>query len=404
MFSVQHTNCHRPIAFSVIRSNDFTVMSETARIDFDGSTLPVEDTNAAGFDLSSDTFKPPASGLYWLHFSVGLPQDLLTDVQLAGIHTHTPNIVRSAPGALDTTSRCELVALTSDVDVLTLTSSGALYSDASGVQTSWSGFHLDNAMSSTVAFSVGLSTSQTTTGTIAFDTVLVDTHGGWKTSHYVIPESGVWVVTLNCGDYPGSPGSGYTFLFLGEVRARVSHGWSGKGVDVDSITVVLGLTAGETIRAQLVSPPVYSDANYQTSMLGFLYSPLSQPSVAWCVSLAKNQVGPQNAVLFYTVLINEGNGWNSDTSIFKAPIDGVYYVTLTGLAMYGVPMKLDLLLNGVQQADVLSADAGYNRSRGRALILRLNSCDELRVHLAEGYSVAGDTIEVRSTFAGFRIS
>ncbi len=58
-------------------------------------------------------------------------------------------------GAIDTSSRCDIVSLTAGVDRLTLSSVGALYSDASGLQTSFSGFNLDTAMNNVAAFCVG---------------------------------------------------------------------------------------------------------------------------------------------------------------------------------------------------------------------------------------------------------
>lgn len=92
-------------------------------------------------------------------------------------------------GASNTASRGELVNLTQGEDVLHLSSAGPLFSDAFGVEISWSGFYLDSVMSSVAAFSVALSTSQTAPGLIVFDIVLLDTHSGWMEEAYRLLKS-----------------------------------------------------------------------------------------------------------------------------------------------------------------------------------------------------------------------
>ncbi len=61
----------------------------------------------------------------------------------------------------------------------------------------------------------------------------------------------------------------------------VYHDCEESGVDMGSTTAIVRLDVGDYFYADLWYSPVYSDVNYQTSMMGFLYSPSALPAVAW---------------------------------------------------------------------------------------------------------------------------
>jgi hypothetical protein len=252
------------------------------------------------------------------------------------------------------------------------------------------------------------STSLTVRGTyITFNAVHVDTHNGWAGYEYVIPVSRTWVITLQCGDYPGERYFGITRLTFSTRSEiiQVHHTWCGFGIDQDGATVVANLNSGTTIIAQLADSPLYSDANYQTSLMGFLYSPVSLPAEAWCVTLSSDTIGPVDPVRFDILMTNEGNGWDESRNVFLSLNGGTYYVTLTSLSDLSVyPMKLELVLNGVVQASICSPHTQDLRTRTRAIILRLAAGDQLWERLPDGYLVqAGATNYVFTTFSGFRI-
>ncbi len=67
------------------------------RVDFDTSSLSGEE-ESSGFDLATDTFLPPSSGLYWLHFSVGMGDEPV-EVHINGLASgKTPNVIRTGSG------------------------------------------------------------------------------------------------------------------------------------------------------------------------------------------------------------------------------------------------------------------------------------------------------------------
>ncbi len=222
--------------FCAVRTTN--VPSAIAVINFDELFA----NEGAGFDIAADTFTPPASGLYWLHFSVGLPDVATTDVSLVGLTTagRTPSIRRGyASDMIDTTSRNELVALTAGVDKLTLSTTGKILSDSLGLYISWSGFHLDSTMTTVVAFSVGLSVTIWETGAIRFDMLHVDTHRAWDAGlyQYVVPVGGTRVIALHCGDYLIYENNGQTRLHTrNNSKFQMEHSWGKDRVDIHGLT------------------------------------------------------------------------------------------------------------------------------------------------------------------------
>ncbi len=135
-------------------------------------------------------------------------------------------------------------------------------------------------------------------------------------------------------------------------------------------------------------------------MMGFLYSPSTLPEVAWTAALNGNVQGPRDPVPF-VAYVNYGNGFDSSTYRFIAPHSGLYYVIMTGASTGSMPMKMNLLLNGVLKAGVAYEMSGVKVSRSRAIILRLNVDEELRASLPAGYELGGSYLAAE--FLGFRI-
>jgi hypothetical protein len=352
-----------------------------------------------------------SAGLYWFHFSAGVPNinALATDVRL-NTYGRLPNpdvvnILRTSNGSPYTGSRTELSNLTAGVHTLSLSTAAPLASDALGVELSFSGFHLDSTMSPLVAFSVALSTSSGG-GILAFDRILIDTHSAWQTNVYRIPVSGIWVVTLHVGDVSGD--DGFTYLYIDFLRPVfvAHHSWGQLAVDMDTVTAIANLEVGAEVKAEARSSSVYSDSNLQTSMMGFLYSPVSQPGVAWCVYSSGGWRGPIDPVPFDTVVVNEGEGYNTSLHRFNAPRGGIYYIHMMGSNELDLPLRFELLLNGDMKAMLyigyFSSSEGL--SKARAIILRLAEGDELRVRMPEGHFMYGEYGGIINSFSGFLIS
>ncbi len=140
--------------FCATRSTDEP--TETEVVDYDSLSFSGE---SGGFDLTTDTFTPPVSGLYWLEYSVRMPPwNFATNVTLYGlpaVHpdvTEEPSLMRTTGGADDSNSRCELVDLTAGVDKFTVSTQHPISSDPTGLHISFLGFHIPSISDPVVAF------------------------------------------------------------------------------------------------------------------------------------------------------------------------------------------------------------------------------------------------------------
>lgn len=187
----------------------------------------------------------------------------------------------------------------------------------------------------------------TTQGDILFEMTHLDTHGGWFfPNYYAVPQTGIWVITLHCGDVAGTEDAVAHLLIGG--RLFYNHiGWQGLGTDMASVNVVLYLEKGWLIESYLYVPPLYSDSTYyQTSLVGFLYSPVNLPAVAFCTGLNTDYAGPYDPLPFgyyNNIYLNEGSGFNYILYNFFVPADGLYYFSVTGTTWHDAPMKLELI-------------------------------------------------------------
>jgi hypothetical protein len=331
--------CGEPIcqvSFCATRNTSLTV--GTDRVTFDNTTI--NDGNA--FDLDTSRFTPPQAGLYWIHFSVGMQPNTDVDVRLQGA-SRTPDIVRphtSYTSTPTTTSRVDFIQSDGSDGPMWLSSDSALYSDAF-LQTSFSGFLLSSAMDPLVAFAVGLSTPIVNTPAntrIAYSTSYLDTHSGWDAvnNEYVVPVAGAYVITGQCGVYPGDR-SGVRVYVNGvkQFIVHISNDNTHTGTDFVSKTVILQLIQGDRLYSQTTVTntgySLYGDIRHPTSLLGFLYSPYRSVPISWSVAreASGSITGPVEAYPFDTVYVNQGNGWQESNYRFVAPVGGVYYIQLT---------------------------------------------------------------------------
>ncbi len=72
------------------------------------------------------------------------------------------------------------------------------------------------------------------------------------------------------------------------------------------VTAIANLAVGREVKAEARSSGVYSDSNFQTSMMGFLYSPASQSGIAWAVYSSGVWRGPIDPIPWDAVIVNQG--------------------------------------------------------------------------------------------------
>ena len=392
-------NCFLAIVFCATRVTSFP--SATNVIVYEEVTV-----NAGnGFDEVSNRFSPPASGIYWIHISGGLLSATAADVRLNGAE-RTPNILRkhSSWNGYDTSSRDEIVTLSPALNVLAVSSDSGLYSDV-GRQTAFCGFQINNVMETVCAFSVGRSTDWSTAGKIQYDLINVDTNSGWSTTdnQFIVPYTGTWVITFSIGAISG--GDAQVDLYAPTIIASILFlSTNNAGADMASKTIIVPINAGAAVYTYLSNAPVYSDIRYQTALMGFYYAPNRLQPITWSVATVSQLIGPVDPVPFDIVLSNEGNGWSVVTNIYLVPAAGVYYLSITAGIVPNDNTLMELLVNGDVKASIYRSGTTHNGvdTRSRAIILSLQTNDQLTIRLPSDYALYSDSSRI-TAFSGFRI-
>jgi C1q domain len=239
-------------------------------------------------------------------------------------------------------------------------------------------------MSEVVAFSFGKTATQTSTGTIVYDSINVDTHSGYSTTtgQYTVQVEGVYVVSISLASTESKVLNAYNHAIMRLGYNTIASVYVLEaGQDMASQTVLIDAPLGSNVSVYLYNQPAYSDIRYQTAFMGFLYSPTRSLPYAWSVS-TEDTYNPIDPVPFDIVFVNRGLGWDTGTYRYTVQASGVYYIHLTAGVFYqGDRVKMDLLVNGVASVNVqrTSTQHAYYDTRGRGIILRLNEGDELRV-------------------------
>ncbi len=116
-------------------------------------------------------------------------------------------------------------------------------------------------------------------------------------------------------------------------------------------------------------------------------------------------LGPRDAIPFEITLHNEGGGWEPTTNRFRALLGSLYYVIMTGLNLVENPMHMQLVHNvdRVVAGIRLGCVGGPTEiTRSRAIIVRIEAGDQLRLRIPDGFSVEGCAPYYCSAFSGFR--
>ncbi|KAF4089554.1 hypothetical protein AMELA_G00067370 [Ameiurus melas] len=87
---------------------------------------------------------------------------------------------------------------------------------------------------------------------------------------------------------------------------------------------------------------------------------------------------PVTASLIYKkVFTNVGNGYDSNTGIFTAPVTGVYYIRFYAHCQTGYRMAVSLYKNGNVQCSVFSDRPITNGNASNGIVLTLEKGDQL---------------------------
>ena len=398
------------LVFSAIRERTF--IGSQIHVPFD--VLLID--SAEGFDITKTFYTTKSSGFFFMHMSAGVPayQRLQYTLQNA---SSTPNILLS-----HTMYNGELVVSRDDIQyinegqTLYMSSTYSLYSDGYR-QTTWSGFKLDDVVAPLILFSVARTTSYSTVNSfVSFDKILLNVGQAWDAcnNRFVVPRSGVYFFSLSSASVPNTIHI-MELLINNIIKARtfIHVGEEFNGIDTSSHSLLLPLNVGDIATVYLLdSGPIYSDNNYQTSFLGFLYESVHGQNIAWCFALPfdvyTNIYGP-SSINFTEILLDTGSNWNATWAYLRISTSGTYYLHLSchsHLSKDGFKLNLVLLLNGQPLMNVMEKSIADGRTngnlRGHSLITTLQSGDELTVIVPTGYAAFNYRNDLM--FSGFLIS
>ena len=378
---------------------------------FEEVLIDTSNNTGVGFDASKSYYTTPTPGFYFMHLSAAVPAATRLTYTLRNA-SREPNILlthTSFDGEL-TLSRDDIQWYDANQQ-LYISTDYTLYSD-SLLQVSWSGFSLAFVSNPLIAFSVARKTDFGDKGArIVFDQVFFSLQGAWDpcNNQFKAPEQGIYFLSWSSASVPNEIHTMSLYVNGGYKARSHIHGDYFDGVDTSSQSIVIGLNKDDVAYLELSDGipygPIHSDDNYQTAFMGFYYSPSHGQRVSWTVLCTGEFVGPIDPVLFNYVMQREGFNWDTSTSSVVIPVEGHYYVKLSGQSYRGdYKFNLILLVNGQPLFNVMekvTVLGEYENLRNRALIAHFKQGDTLTVNLPAGYQIFGENNDV--IFAGFLI-
>ena len=111
-------------------------------------------------------------------------------------------------------------------------------------------------------------------------------------------------------------------------------------------------------------------------------------------------MSPNQDIVFNDVLLNVGSAYHSGHGIFVAPVPGVYFFTMSLLALGTTPHHAKLVKDGHELARADFNDADHFDDSSQAVIVQLEKGNFVAVQNANysGMLYAGSNY---STFSGF---
>ncbi|KAL3861121.1 hypothetical protein ACJMK2_007190 [Sinanodonta woodiana] len=128
-------------------------------------------------------------------------------------------------------------------------------------------------------------------------------------------------------------------------------------------------------------------------------------SVAFSTTLTTHMIfNPGSTILYDTMLLNEGNGYNNDTGVFTAPAPGIYLFHFFSLAENNEKIWQELYHNSDYVCSLYGLTSSYWADAGNTAILHLKLGDTVQVKSRQTSKLFGSADEIYSSFSGVLIS
>ena len=384
-----HFYAERIAFFSVANQS----LLATKKVSFMANKLNYAD----GYNIySGQTFTCPKAGIYWLFFSIVWDGTTYANFSVQGTNEPVLAIQRlhTVFNNYDTISRDKMFNLTINQQLI-ITSAFPTYADVT-IGSSWGAFLLGDLMSPLIAFEVYASTTIQAQAN-CFDTVVFNYGNAWEISSqtFTAPVSGTYYFSLSIG--VSANVDGYNRIGSYDVCEIEMYDSSHNGIDLVSGACLINLTVSQTFTISWYSPSSGYDSSYkQTSLRGFLYSPVHGKQIAWSVHSSDTVSGSGSAMHFPNVLVNTPAFiWQSSSNSLTVPVSGLYYMDITGQTSgnHGI-IDMRLTLNStVNLTRLYCASAVTFVTRSRSLMAHLLANSILAVAYdnvnLEGYGING---------------
>ena len=335
-----------------------------------------------------------ASGLYWFHLSVGVPENSATYLRLNDLVSPT---VISASNSIFTPENgvtIDSIQIVSPSTILTVSTTCTIFS-SQNFETSLLGIRLDNIMSPMKAFSVRTSCIFTSTqfSLISFDQILINEGNLFISdgNKFTTTERGTYIFSLNMNISP-------THLRLTvnnkTIKNLSARGFQGFTVLSSRAMGMVTLKEHDVIQLETMQHHgvIIQAVKTIITFTCFLYNPISYNHIAWSVVAGSTGIysGPLDYQSFDIILVNMQNPWKANTNRAVIPVPGIYFVDITAnLCGSFWPKKGDeyaekqVLLNGfpIMIIRLCNVTQSYCFTRSRSTIAHLKVGDELRVKI-----------------------
>jgi hypothetical protein len=122
----------------------------------------------------------------------------------------------------------------------------------------------------------------------------------------------------------------------------------------------------------------------------------------------KENLAIHQIVKFDRVITNDGFGHDPNSSVFKAPVAGLYYFTVVIMSHAREDIETEIARNGVPVVNTYSGDSTTWNAGPQSTVLSLAAGDSVYIRMLNNPTVNNGNVRVFgygwSSFSGFRIS
>ena len=238
---------------------------------------------------------------------------------------------------------------------------------------------------------------------VPFDTVLVDTAGGFDDSKtfYKARLGGFYLMHMSAG-VPAFVRLRYTLQGTSSAANILLTHRSYDGEVVISRDDIQYIEDGQTF-SMSSDDSLYSDGMKQTSWSGFKIDDIVSPLILFRAARTSSYSINNSPVPLDKMLINIGDSWEPCGKQFVVPQTGIYFLSFSSASVPNTQHQLELLLNGNMIARTLLSSETFdgNEISSRSLLLHLNSGDVAKLFLSDVSGPIYSDSSYQTSFIGF---